>query len=145
MASLRCPHCGSMQVQRVKALVEAVQTVHSREVSAAVKWPLATKEKPAVVAGLGTTAHRANSAMLTRLAPPLKRGYIGKAAVLACCVLMAVNITDTGAKALYAGFAGLAAYFLFRAYQHNTETWPRQMTEWERAWHCHQCGREFLP
>lgn len=145
MASFLCPHCGSAQVQRVKALVESTHSVKSRELTAGLKVPLAPKEKATLVFGIGRSKHQADSPMLARLAPPEQYGYVGKVALLLVFVMMTLAMSDLGAKALYAGLSCLLAFFLHRAYQHNQRDWPRLMGTWEKSWYCHQCGELFLP
>lgn len=145
MALILCPHCGSGQVQRVKALVESTHTFKSRELSVGLKWPLETKEKPTVMFEIGRSKHEEDSPTLARLAPPKRQGYAGKGALLLLFVMMALAMSDLGAKVLYAGLSGLMIFFLHRAYMHNHRDWPRLLGTWQKAWHCHQCGEQFLP
>ena len=139
---MQCKSCGSENTQRLSvAYQNGTSTINTRSNSVGVGVGSGGL-------GLGsattTTSGTSTSLLAARAAPPPKKRYrsafIIPVAIWIVAMFFGKSFTGTALNVI--AYAVLA-FFLFRAYQFNSQKWPQLYRHWQSMWICQKCGLTY--
>lgn len=129
---MRCTKCESDNTQRLEVVYmngTSVINTKSRSLGVGMSDGL----------GLGAIATKTKGTSQTVLseqaAPPHKKSYKWPG----ICVFLAAFFMAGSTVLGWLMIAG-GGWFIYQAYQHNTNVWPELYKRWQASWLCHKCG-----
>lgn len=133
-----CPNCHSDNIQRYEvAFQNGISSVDTTTAGVGVAGRLGV--------GVAKTSGTQQSALSQTVAPPAKKGYLGK--VILCFFL---SLFGAGAGGSMGGIVstvilvGTLYFFVYKStYLWNRDVHPQLMEQWQHSYLCLRCGNRF--